>query len=184
MARLIIGIAGEMGSGKGSICKHVVENHGAGSHKFSQILRDILDRIYVDQSRENISALSLALRQNFGEDVLAKSMSNDALNDPHEIVVIDGVRRLEDIVHLKDIPQFKLVYVEATMETRYARLVSRGENAGDSTKTFEQFKRDHEADADSRITDLKKHSAYVLNNDGTYEDLYAQVDDLIKQNLK
>jgi len=52
MAKLILGIAGEMGSGKGIIAKHVMEQRGGGTHRFSTILRDILDRVHLEQSRE------------------------------------------------------------------------------------------------------------------------------------
>jgi dephospho-CoA kinase len=184
MAKLILGIVGEMSSGKGAIAKHVVENYNAGSHKFSQILRDILDRVYVEQSRENISALSLALRKNFGEDVLAKSMFHDAQNDEHDIVVIDGVRRLEDIVYLKELPEFKLIYIDANIEKRYERMVARGENVGDAEKTFAQFQREHELNADAYIQDLKNYASEIVDNNGTYADLYRQMDDIISENLK
>jgi len=183
MAKLIIGFAGEMGSGKGSIAEHIVENYNAGSHKFSQIFRDILDRVYLDQSRENISKLSLILRQNFGEDILAKSIFHDVQNDEHEIIVIDGVRRLEDIVYLRNLPEFKLLYVDADIKIRYERLVQRGENAGDSSKTFEQFCDDHKANADAYIVDLMKSANTVVHNNGTYEELYKQIDEFIKQNV-
>lgn len=184
MAKLILGIVGEMSSGKGVVAKHVTANYNAGSHKFSQILRDILDRVYVEQSRFNITTLSLVLRKNFGEDVLAKSMYHDVQNDEHEIVVIDGVRRLEDIVYLRELPEFKLVFINADMETCYERLIRRGENVGDSSKTFEEFKRDHEADADARILDMKNYADYMVENNGTYQELYQQIDGIIKQNLK
>ncbi|HBI34376.1 MAG TPA: hypothetical protein DEA43_01500 [Candidatus Moranbacteria bacterium] len=183
MSKLILGIVGEMGSGKGSVAKHIEQNYNAGTHKFSQILRDILDRIYIEQSRESITTLSLILRKNFGEDVLAKSMYHDVFNDTHDIVAIDGVRRLEDIVYLRDLPNFKLIYIDADMETCYERLIKRGENAGDSAKTFEEFKRDHLADADARIVDMKNYAQYVIENNGTYQELYAQVDEIIKQNI-
>lgn len=179
MAKIILGIAGEMGCGKGAIAKHILQNYNANSHKFSQIFRDILDRIYVEQSRENISKLSLVLRKNFGEDILAKSMYHDAYNDQHDVVVIDGVRRLEDLAYLKEIPEFKLIYIEADMQTRYERLVKRGENPEDATKTFEQFQRDHHLDADARIVDLKNYADRVIQNDGTYPELYAQVDEIV-----
>ncbi len=184
MAKLILGIAGEMGSGKGAIVQHVIQGHNAGSYKFSQILRDILDRVHVEQSRENISTLSLALRKNYGEDVLAKSMFHDVQNDVHDIVVIDGVRRLEDIVFLRQLPEFKLIYIETDIKVRYERLIARGENAGDSEKTFEQFCQDHKANADAYITDLKNYASDVIDNNGTYPELYSQMDEIIKKNIQ
>ncbi|HAR99524.1 MAG: hypothetical protein US57_C0005G0008 [Candidatus Moranbacteria bacterium GW2011_GWC2_37_73] len=183
MAKLILGITGEMGSGKGTIAKHVTTERGGSSHRFSTILRDVLDRLYLEQSRENIQILSMILRKNFSEDIMAKSMYHDVENDEHDIVVVDGVRRLADITFLKELPHFKLVYMEADMQNRYERIVKRGENTDDSTKTFEEFKAEHDADSEIQIRDLKNYASYVVNNDGTYQELYAQVDEIIKENL-
>lgn len=184
MAKLILGISGEMGSGKGTIAKHVIEQHKGNAHRFSTILRDVLDRVYVEQSRENISIISTVLRKNFGEDILAKAMYHDAENDQHDLVVVDGVRRMADISYLKELPHFKLIYLEADMQKRYERIVKRAENTDDKTKTFEDFKKDHELETELQIRDLKNYANNILNNDGTYADLYMQIDEIITENIK
>lgn len=183
MAKLILGIAGEMASGKGTIAKHVTVEHKASTRRFSTILRDLLDRVYLDQTRENISTISTILRKSFGEDLLAKAMYHDTQNDDHEIVVVDGVRRLADIAYLRELPHFKLVYVEAEMENRYERIVKRGENADDSTKTLDQFKKEHELETELQIRDLKNYANYIVNNDGVYADLYGQIEKIIAENI-
>ena len=184
MPKLILGIAGEMGSGKGTIAKHVIQEHKGNSHRFSTILRDVLDRVYVEQSRENVSTMSTILRKNFGEDILAKAMYHDAEKDEHEIVVVDGVRRMADIAYLKELPHFKLIYVEAEMQNRYERIIKRAENVDDSAKTFEQFKKDHELETELQILDLKNYADYVVDNNRVFADLYTQIDEIIKENLK
>lgn len=183
MAKLILGIAGEMGCGKGTIAKHVVAEYGGGSLRFSTILRDVLDRVHVEQSRENIQTLSTILRKSYGEDILASAMMHDAEGAPQDIVVVDGVRRMSDITHLKKLPHFHLVYVEADMEKRYERIVQRGENSDDNSKTFEQFKRDHEDESELQIRDLKNYADHVVDNNGTFMELYAQIDAIINGNL-
>lgn len=184
MAKLILGLAGEMGSGKGTIAKHVIEEHKGAVHRFSTILRGLLNRIHVDQTRENISTLSTILRRNFGDDLLAKSIYQDTLNDEHNIVVVDGVRRMADILYLEEVPHFKLVYVDADLDVRYERIVKRGENAGDAAKTLEDFKRDSELETELQIRDLRNYANYVVDNNGTYADLYKQIEDIIKENLQ
>lgn len=184
MAKLILGITGEMGSGKGTIAKHIMQQHKGTSHRFSTILRDVLDRLYLDQSRENIQILSMILRKNYSEDILAKSMYHDVENDEHDIVVVDGVRRMADIVFLKELPHFKLIYVEADMQNRYERIVKRGENTDDACKTFEEFKAEHDADSEIQIRDLKNYANHVIDNDKAYADLYKQVDEIIAENIK
>jgi uridine kinase len=183
MAKLILGIAGEMVSGKGTIAKHIVEERGGSAHRFSTILRDILDRVYLEQSRDNMQALSTMMRKTFGEDLMAKSMFHDAENDQHDIVIVDGVRRMSDIVHLRKLPHFKLVFIEADMEIRYSRILKRGENTDDAKKTFEEFQKSHEDESELQIGDLRNYSDYVINNDGTFIELYNRVDEIIKENL-
>lgn len=184
MAKLILGIAGEMGCGKGTIAKHVIEKHLGSAHRFSTMLRDVLDRLYLDQTRENLAQMSTILRQNFGEDLLSRVMMHDAENDDRSLVIIDGVRRKTDIVHLEELPHFKLVYVEADMRKRYERIILRGENANETKKTFEDFQKDHEHEAELQIKDLKNVADYIVNNDGTFEELYEQINQIIAENLK
>lgn len=183
MARLILGIAGEMGSGKGTIAKHVVEERHGKAHRFSTMLRDVMDRLYIEQTRENISKLSTTLRENFGEDLMANVMLREVEHDEHDIIVVDGVRRMDDIQHLQKLSHFKFIYVDANLETRYERLKKRGEDVGDSTKTFEQFQKDEEMEPEERIRDLKNYADYVVDNNGTYMELYDQVEKIIKENL-
>lgn len=184
MAKLILGVAGEMGSGKGTIAQHIVKEHGGSVHRFSTILRDVLDRLYLEQSRDNLQALSTVLRKNFGEDLLAKSMYHDGQNDKHDIVIVDGVRRMADIAYLKELPHFKLVYVETDLEVRYKRIVKRGENADDAKKTLNEFEKANQDESESQVRDLKNYANYVTDNNGTFVELYKQVEDIIKENLQ
>lgn len=183
MAKLILGTAGEIACGKGTITNHLVKEYGATSHRFSTMLRDVLDRLYMDQTRENISTLSSTLRKIFGEDMMAKTMMREVENDEHDIVVVDGVRRLADMKYLKELPHFKLVYINASPEIRYERLTHRRENADDATKTFEEFQKDAMLEPETQIRDLKNYADYVIDNDGDYVNLYAQIDKIVKENL-
>jgi dephospho-CoA kinase len=179
-----LGIAGEMGSGKGTVAKHVTQEHKGSAHRFSTILRDILDRVYLEQSRDNMQTLSTIMRKSFGEDLMAKGMYHDAQNDEHDVVVVDGVRRMSDITYLRELPHFKLVYVEADMEKRYERITKRGENTDDKTKTFEDFQKAHQDESEQQIKDLRSYADYIINNDGTFADLYKQIDDIINKNIQ
>lgn len=181
MAEIILGLAGELASGKGTVSKYIAEKHQGSTHRFSTMLRDILHRLHLEESRDDMQRLSTALRQTFGEDTLARVMAEDTKNDVNKIVVVDGVRRLADIKYLQELSHFKLVYIEADIETRYQRLVKRGENTDDKSKTFEEFKKDHERETELQIKDLKNHAAFVVDNNGAIEGLYRQVDDVIRK---
>jgi len=81
-------------------------------------------------------------------------------------IVIDGVRRESDIKYLRNLQGFRLVYIDADLETRYTRITFRGENSSDTTKTIEEFMRETEAEAEVRTRDLKGISDVVLENNG------------------
>jgi dephospho-CoA kinase len=181
MAKIILGFTGEIACGKGTATKYVVEKYQAASHRFSTMLRDVLRRLYLGDTRENMQKISTLLRQNFGEDLMAKVIFQDVQEDAHDIVVVDGVRRLADIKFLKELPQFKLIYVEADINKRYERIVRRGENPDDLSKTFDQFKKDHEAETEQQITGLKKEADAVIDNNGSLENLYLQIDEMLSK---
>jgi|GEM_PF-41645 len=184
--KIILGVTGEMASGKDTVTKYLVEKYGAKQFRFSDVLRDILDRLHLPQVRKNLAGLSHALRKAFGEDILAHVIENDAKRENHALVVIDGIRRVSDIDLVKKLPEFTLIYVEADMQRRYERLIGRRQNADDQTKTFEEFKQDHLLETEITIPPLRVDAQYIVNNDGTLEELYAQTDRIITelQNIK
>ncbi len=180
MAKIIIGLVGLQASGKGTAAKYISEKYGASTHRFSTMLRDVLNRLYVDVSRDNLQNLSSILRQSFGEDLMAKVIAQDVEKDQNEIVIVDGVRRFTDLFYLEKIPHFKLVSIETNQSNRYRRLVNRSENAGDSDKTLEQFLDDEKREADREIPDVMKTATIIWNNDHPAEKLYEQIDELLK----
>ncbi len=180
MSKIILGLAGEISSGKGTAAKYLIEKHGASSHRFSTMLRDILNRLYIEHSRENMQNLSTALRQNFGEDTLAKVILEDIKNDKNQIIAVDGVRRPEDIKYLAELPEFKLVFIKADIEKRYERIIKRGENPDEKNKTFEEFKKDNQGEADVKIKELESRADIIINNNGGLEELYKQIDEIVK----
>lgn len=168
-----------MVSGK-DVCKtYVMKKYGASGHRYSTMLRDILNRLYLPITRENLQTLSLDLRTRFGSDTLARVIAEDVKQDPHEIIIVEGIRRLADMNNLKDIPGFFLVSLEAEVKTRFERLAKRGENADDSSKTFAEFVIDNQGEAEQEIPTVMAEAKYKINNNGTFAELYAQIDEII-----
>ncbi|PWB39124.1 MAG: hypothetical protein C3F02_00695 [Parcubacteria group bacterium] len=180
MTKKIIVLVGLLSSGKGTVAKYFVEKYGAQSFRFSTIMRDVLDRLYLEHSRENMSNLSTLLRERFGEDLFAKVMAADVAKSDAKIVVVDGARRQADVEHLKKIAGFKLVSIEADPKIRYERLTRRAENPDDKNKTWEQFLADHQLETEVNIPPLMKLADVVVDNNGSAEELYRQLDNLLK----
>ncbi len=178
--KIILGVAGEMASGKGTVAKYLTEEKQGVSYRFSSILRDLVQRLYLDETRENLQTISTAVRENFGQDILCKVICQDVVNDQTEIIVIDGVRRIQDVEKLKNLKEFKLIYLEADLEKRFERIKKRGENSDDRTKTLEEFKKDHEREAEQEIKQLKNEADFIVDNNNSFENLYKQINNLLK----
>ena len=97
------------------------------------------------------------------------------------MVIIDGVRRQPDIKYMSTLPEFRLIYIETSAENRYKRIIEREENVDDKNKTFEQFKKDQSWETEKDIVDLKDKADFVINNDGSVEDLRGQIDKIINE---
>jgi uridine kinase len=159
----------------------MAEKHGALALRFSQPIRDTLNRLHVEQNRENMATLSLYLRKAFGEDVLSKVILADAKNNPKDIVVVDGVRRLSDIIHMETDEHFYFAYMDTASEKRYERLIQRRQNIDDATKTPAQFEKDAKRETELQISGLRERADFVISNDGTLDELYTQVDSMVEE---
>jgi dephospho-CoA kinase len=181
MAKIILGLAGEIASGKGTVSKYLVKKYDANVHRYSTMLRDVLKRLYIEENRENIQTVSSFIRQNWGEIIMSKVICEDIKKDKSNLVILDGVRRIPDLEFIEKLERFYLIYVEADIKKRYERIIIRGENIDDKEKTFEDFKADNQREAETQIKDLKKQANFVINNDGNLHDLFRQIDLIIKK---
>lgn len=181
MSKIIIGLVGPIASGKGAISDYLKQKYNAGYHRFSNIMRDLIKRLGLPESRENLQQISICLRRDFGEDLFARAIKAEVENDEHEIVVVDGIRRQSDITFLRELPNFILIYIDADIQTRYQRTVKREENASDAEKTFEQFMAESNAATETSIPELKSLATEEIDNNGTLEELYEKIEIIIQK---
>lgn len=178
-SKIILGFVGDLASGKGTICKYLNEKYKTNSYRFSTMLRDVLKRVYIENTRENMQRLSTVLRENFGQDLLSRVIAEDVKTDLHDIVAVEGIRRPTDITYLEKTPGFHLIYITADSEIRWKRLVKRNENPGDDKKTFQEFLNDEQAEADRLIKDLGTKAEYTITNNEGLEEFYKQMEDIL-----
>lgn len=177
--KIILGVSGEIASGKDTVGDYLAETHGVAKLRFSQPLRDILDRLSLNQDREHMAKLSLYLRKAFGEDILSRVILREAESSVANFIVVDGIRRLPDMVHMETDEHFYFCYVDATPEKRFERLTKRRQNTDDASKTETQFEKDAQLETEIGIRDLREQAEFVIDNNGTLEELKAQVDEMV-----
>jgi len=174
----IIGIVGEMSSGKDTFCDYVRGNYeDVHFLKFSDALTDILKMFFDEVKREDQQWLSSALRERFGQDILVKALVKKIGNINDGIVILNGVRRPDDFKALRSIGG-KLVYVTADQKIRWERMKIRGEKADDDV-SFEKFIEMGKAEAESLITVIGEEADYKIENNGTKEEFYQEIKKII-----
>lgn len=178
---MIIAFVGKFASGKSEAADYISKNYGGEKFKFSQPLRDVIKRLYLEENIDNLSKLSEALRSQFGEDILAQIANKEIDSYEAEIKIAEGVLRLQDIKYLRKASDFYLVSVTANDKTRFNRMRDRKENAQESTKSFEKFKQQEHNSSNETIPQVMKQADYTLENNGTLEEFHQKIDNLMKQ---
>ncbi len=178
--KIILGFVGDLASGKGTAAKYLNEKYRSTTYRFSTMLRDILKRVYVPETRENLQNLSTFLRESYGQDVMSRVIAEDVARDQNKLVVVEGIRRPSDIEYLKKLEGFHLIYLTGDPKIRWQRLVARKENPGDSEKTFEQFLKDETAEADKLIKELGETAEKKIENNLGYDEFYTALEELVR----
>ena len=183
MAKLIIGVVGENAAGKTTTTEYLKKKFNAVTFRFSDMLHDILKRMYIEPNRGNLQIISTTLRQNFGDDIMSKVIAQDAKNSTSDIIITEGVRRPSDVPYLKELSNFILIYIKADEHMRFSRLATRGEKPDDATKTWEEFQKEGLQESEQQILDIAKTANYTINNNKTIEDTFQQLDTVMAKYL-
>ncbi len=183
MAKLIIGIVGENAAGKTTATEYLKKKFNAVTFRFSDMLYDVLKRMYIEPNRGNLQLISTTLRQNFGDDIMSKVIAQDAKNSTSDIIITEGVRRPSDVPYLKELSNFVLIYIKADERVRFSRLANRGEKPDDATKTWEEFAKESLQESEQQILAIAQTANFTVDNNGTIENTYKQLDKMVSKYL-
>jgi len=175
---LVIGLAGRIGSGKGTVSEYLIEKKGAQQFVYSAILTDILKRLNQPVTRENLQKLGAGLRNELGDEVLVDAMKGDLEGATAEIRLIDGLRYVNEVDMLKKFPNNVLVFVDVPLEMRHERIKKRAEK-GEAEITLDKFKELDKAPTEKELDQIKAMADHIIDNSGTVEELFKQADGIL-----
>ena len=181
MARIVLGLIGEMAAGKTTATAYLEAHYHAETFRFSTSLRDILTRLHKEHTRDNLQQLSTVLRGLFGDDVLSKVIAQDVAKADAEFIVVEGIRRPGDIAYLRDLPNFYLVGLQTEEKIRFERLRSRSENPDDAGKSWEDFQKESHQESEEKIRELIQKADYIIENDSSFADTYQKIDAVVRE---
>ena len=175
MKKIVIGLAGRLATGKGTVTRHLVEQYHADKTRSSDPLPATLDIFSIPQTRHHLDALSTFLRTTFGEDIIAQAVKRYLAQSTAQVVIFDGVRLLVDVEMIRSFEHSLFIFTDTDQRIRYERSVGRNENVGDDTMTFEEFCVKDSDEPQQQIEALKEYADIVLDNNGATGELSDQL---------
>jgi dCMP deaminase len=181
---MLIGLTGRNASGKGEVARYL-QNKSFYYFSLSDAIRDEIRSRGLSPTRDLLIQVGNELRQRYGAEVLAERILGKIEDDKHYI--IDSIRNPAEVNAFRAAKHFKLIRVVAPQELRFHRIVKRGrESDPQSLDAFIELE-NREAEGDDTSQNLVKvelMADHTLVNDGTLENLYPRIDELLLKLLK
>lgn len=169
---VILGFAGRIGSGKTEAATYLAEKHGIQYLRYSQVLGD-WQQVGTDRHalREvGRTVMTDGLQRQLNVELLSRVL-------PNTNVVVDGLRHPIDVDSLSSAElQFRLVFLDGSESTRFARLRSR-------FCTYEAFSAADQDPVEAHVQELATRADYIISEEGPIELLHTEADRIYRELL-
>lgn len=181
MGKTIIGLVGHPSCGKDTVADYLVEKYEFVHVSTSNLIRDyIKENNLGEPTRENMLTVGNELRRKSGPGILSTmSLAKNA-----DRLAISGIRVIGEAETIK-LAGGKIICVTAPLESRYARAQARG-RVGENI-TLDKFKQAEDKELTNSDLNAQNVNAvidmanFTISNEGTLEELYKKVDEVLQQ---
>jgi len=175
MRKIIIGLVGEVGSGKDTVGKYLEDSYGAEQVRFADPIKDTLSLYFDKLSRADQQWLFLAFQERFGDDILSRAIRKKIEDSENQIIVVNGLRMPPDLKFIRSFENNKILYVTASTKTRWERASKRDEKSDDST-TFENFEKIDLKPTEINVPKIGAEADFTVDNENDLEHLLTETD--------
>ncbi len=182
---MIIGIAGRNGAGKGAVVEFLA---GRSFYvvSLSDVVREELARLGHEETRKRMIETGRALRREGGPGALAEGILPRL--EPDRNYAIDSIRHPAEVEALRGHSRnFRLIWVEAEEATRLSRMRARGRSGDPETlealRAIEGKELASEDAAGQQLLAVAEVADFVIGNDGSLEELAAEVRGVFRESL-
>lgn len=181
---MLIGITGTIGSGKDTAMHYIGDAHGFTVRSGSKLIREEASKRGMGTDRDSLHVLANQLRDESAGDYFTEALINGCDCETDNVVM--GMIRTSSGLHYfrEAAPNGKIIAIDTPVEVRYERVVGRGEERDNID--FETFKRQEQKEMHSNnarrhnISYCMEHSDYLIMNDGTLDEFYTKIDDVVR----
>jgi dephospho-CoA kinase len=169
---MIIGLAGTMGAGKGTIAEYLHKKHNFAYFSIRNFYAGEVASQGFMINKEAIKRVADELRAKHGPTWVIEQLLSQALHN--QSVVIESLRSKEEVQYLKSRGAVLWV-VDADIATRYKRTATRDTA---STQTPEEFAQKDVVDKDA-LKEVFALADTTIPSEGTREQLYSAVEEAL-----
>ena len=179
--KIIIGITGTLGAGKGTIVDYLKEK-GFKHYSAREFINNEIKRRGLPINRDNMVVVGNDLRKKFGSCYVAEALYKLALKDGGNCI-LESLRTPGEILTMRQIGQFYLFAIDAPAKVRYERIIKR--NSETDNISFKEFVDNENREMNSNdphklnLKATAEMADFKFDNSGTFKDLYKQVDQVL-----
>ena len=178
---MIIGIAGTIGSGKGTVVEYLSEKKGFAHYSCSGLLKEMLEERGEFVDRDAMAKLAREIRKEDPNGVPKLTYERVKKDNP-ENAIIEALHTIGEADFVRSVGGI-ILGVDADVSVRYARITKRGSIKDDVTfeKFAEQAKREDDGGSDAsghNIRGVMAIADYTITNNGTLDELHANIEEV------
>lgn len=175
MEKIIIGLTGSMGCGKGEIVK-ILEKEGFKYVTLSMIVREEARVRGIEEEREKLMEVGNFMRAEDGAGVLARRALEKIAKSGHGLWIVDGIRNPAEIEELRNGEGVYIVGVHTGKEMLVDRILGRRRESDtiDREEILRKIEREWgegEPEDGQQVGKCMKITDIVVENEGTLEEL-------------
>ena len=180
--KIVIGVAGMPGAGKATV-KEIVQKIGYSVVVMGNEIREETRRRKLKPTPENIGMVMLKLREEEGPYVVAKRCIPKIEKAKGRVVIVDGIRSPHEVEEFKKhFPNFTLIAIHASPETRFKRLFQR--KRSDDPKGWETFMKRDLRELSVGLGNAIATADYMIVNEGTKTQLKRKVCEVLESVIR
>ncbi|MFP4174428.1 MAG: AAA family ATPase [Halobacteriales archaeon] len=165
----VVGVVGMPASGKSEAAR-LARDEGVPVVTMGDVIRDEVERRGLEPTDENMGSVATALREEEGDDAVARRCIEEIRAKSAPVVVVDGLRSDDEADYFRDEfgDGFVLVAVEAPFETRLERV--RARDRDDDMATGNELRERDERELGYGMGDAIEDADVRIDNDGSLDE--------------
>ena len=177
--KLVIGLVGMPGAGK-SLVVEAALHRGYAVVVMGDVVREETRKRGFELNPKNVGQVMLELRKTGGNGVIAEKCVPKIQDAESEQIIIDGLRSLHEAdVFKTHFPNFSLVAVHASPETRFKRLNSRGRS--DDSNMWEVFRERDLRELSVGLGNAIAMAEHIIVNENTRKETNEKVEEVLRR---